>query len=208
MFAYPMVKKLFILIAWFPISILLLVVNLYVLNSYSVSQRFATPKNTIISPLADVTSYTIGAFSENTSKVLGASVIAADAREKLLADFLDRYNSPMLPYAHKIVAEADKNNIDFRLIVSIAMCESNLGKRIPKGSNNAWGIAVYTGQQNGAVFSDWNYAIEWVSKYIKERYINKGFDTLKEIGAVYAPPSVNTGNSWSNCVEEFQGSIF
>ena len=35
---------------------------------------------------------------------------------------------------------------DFRLLPAIAMCESNLGKRVPlKAGFNPFGIAVYTG---------------------------------------------------------------
>jgi hypothetical protein len=88
------------------------------------------------------------------------------------------------------------------------MCESNVGKRIPsRNSFNAWGISVYTGQNFGATFKDWPHAIDWVSKYIKEKYYDKGVTDLKEIGAIWAPPSVEKGYSWTRCVESFLESI-
>lgn len=203
-----MLRKLFLLIIWFPVSTLILVSNIKLVTSMQKQERLAMLNSYILSPLSDSGPYHLSS-SDNTSKVLGASVVAADARGKLLEEFLAKYQSPMKPYAYRIVEEADKNSIDFRLVVAIAMCESNLGKRIPSSdSYNAWGIAVYTGTNSGKVFNDWDHAISWVSKYLKERYIDKGHHTLREIGAIYAPPSVHTGHSWSNCVESFQESIF
>jgi hypothetical protein len=139
---------------------------------------------------------------------LGADIVSADARGLLLANFLNEHNSPMAPYADLIVAKADANNIDFRLIVSIAMCESNLGKRMPsRDSFNPFGIAVYTGQQNGKKFNDWEHAIGWISEYLRTRFYDRGISDLKEIGAIWAPPSVANGYSWTNCVGHFMNSI-
>ena len=201
-----MKRKLLIASLWFPFACGLLLVNLVLLNHLSVQSKLAANKTEILSPLGDIMGYNVAAA--NTSMVLGTEVIAGDARAKLLQQFLNQYDSPLAPYANLIVSEADKNNIDFRLIVAIAMCESNLGKHIPKDSFNAYGAGVYTGQQTGINFGNWEEGIVWMSKYMKERYADKGFRTLREIGAVYAPPSVMTGYSWSNCVETFQQSIF
>jgi hypothetical protein len=177
------------------------------MHDITVKTKLAEANTEILSPLGDLAGYHITA-SANTSMVLGSQVIAGDARGKLLSDFLIQHDSPLAPYANLIVDEADKNGIDFRLIVAIGMCESNLGKHIPKGSYNPFGAGVYTGQQTGINFDNWDKAIIWESRYIKERYADRGFRTLKEIGAVYAPPSVLTGYSWSTCVETFQKSIF
>lgn len=201
-----MLRKIFLSVVWFPAAIIILFINLSVLPTVSTKHAYSE-SNFIISPLGDITPYHIAA-SSNTSQVLGTRIITADARTALLQEFLTEHQSPFAEHASVLVEEADKNGIDFRLVVAIAMCESNLGKRIPKDSYNAWGIAVYTGQQSGAVFTDWPTAIRWVSKYMKERYIDRGHDTLREIGAIYAPPSVQTGHSWSRCVEEFQKGIF
>lgn len=198
--------KTLVALFWFPASLGIIIINIFLVSNISKMSKQQVAEEYILSPLADGGALSLS-VSEHTSQVLGASIVAADARGKLLYEFLNKYDSPMAPYAYRIVEESDKNSIDFRLVVSIAMCESNLGKRIPPNSFNAWGIAVYTGQQTGANFNDWDHAIVWVSKYIKERYIDRGFTTLREIGAIYAPPSVNTGHSWSKCVETFQDSI-
>jgi hypothetical protein len=202
-----MMRKLVLLFLWFPCSCGLLLLNIFLIRDIARQNVIAQIDTDIVSPLGNIASYQV-ASAANTSMVLGSRVVAADARGKLLSEFLTQYDSPLAQFSDLIVDEADKNGIDFRLIVAIAMCESNLGKRIPKNSFNPFGAGVYTGQQTGINFDNWDKAIIWESRYIKERYADRGFKTLKEIGAVYAPPSVLTGHSWSNCVETFQNSIF
>ncbi len=199
-----MKAKAIAVLLWFPFTLILLIVNLTLLQV--TVRKTHTPVTAMTSPLPD-SPFGITAAA-GTSQVLGAAVTAGDARGLLLKGFLRDYDSPMAPYANLIVQEADKNGIDFRLLVAIAMCESNLGKHMPSSdSYNAFGIAVYTGQQSGATFKNWPHAIEWVSQYIKESYYDKGVRDLKTIGSIWAPPSVNTGYSWTNCVSEFQKGI-
>ena len=200
-----MIRKLLLVGLWFPITIIFLGVNLTVL--------FASSRaNDDLPPLSVIPQYSDDfqiAGRTQTAQVLGATITAADARALLLESFLRQHDSPMTPYADQIVQKADLYKIDFRLVVAIAMCESNLGKRMPtRNSHNAWGISVYSGEQNGATFRDWPFAIDWVSKYIKEKYYDNGLVTLEDIGAVWAPPSIENGNSWMSCVESFQNSIF
>jgi hypothetical protein len=155
------------------------------------------------SVLADSTE---GRETHNTGKVIATTVSGADGRVLLLQKFMD--GSPMEPYADTIVSEADKNTIDYRIVPAIAMCESNLGKHIPSSDSfNAWGIAVFTGTNQGAKFSNWNEAIAWVTNYIHATYVAKNIIDIKDIGAIWAPPSVETGHSWANCVEGFMRSI-
>ena len=200
-----MVKKTLLFFLWFPLTTLFLMVNLSVLAA-STRTKHGTAVLSVIPDSPD--DFHIAA-SVGTPQVLGTTIVAADARSLLLESFLRQHGSPMTPYAETIVKKADENGIDFRLVVAIAMCESNLGKRMPsRDSFNAWGISVYTGEQSGATFRDWPHAIEWVSTYIKDKYYSRGLIDLRDIGAVWAPPSVEKGYSWTNCVESFQKSIF
>lgn len=149
-------------------------------------------------------------FYASLPQVLGSftTVIASqDARPEILRQFLDKNESPMEPYADLIVKVSDQNEIDFRLITTIGMCESNLGKKMPEGSRNAWGYAVYTGASSGAVFESWEHGIETMAKYLSTKFYSQGLTTPEEIGPIYAPPSVGTGNSWSNCVNTFMNEL-
>jgi hypothetical protein len=192
-----MLKRGLLVFWWFPLAAIILINNLVIL-SRSNSQ---TQSNNIIinSP---VTSQVQLLSDRGTGKILGASIEAGDGRLDLLNKFMQ--DSPMLPYAQLIITEADKYHMDYRIVPAIAMCESNLGKHIPSSdSYNAWGIAVYTGQQNGAKFANWEQAIIWVNKYLFNKFIGQKIVDVKDIGAIWAPPSVEKGHSWANCVESF-----
>lgn len=197
-----MFRKTLLLVSWFPLTALLLVLNLCLLSSFSQASKSMRLSAQAPDPTFQLTA------AGGTSRVLSATITAGDSRVLLIESFLRRNKSPMAPYADTIVSEADRNNIDFRLVPAIAMCESNAGKRMPKKDEfNAFGIAVYTGQNHGKAFDSWPHSISWVSQYIKEKYYDRGFTDLYNIGAIWAPPSVNTGYSWTNCVQSFQDAI-
>jgi hypothetical protein len=198
-----MLRKILLAFLWFPLTFVLLIVNLSMLAS---STNWSTPVYPLSNSAPNENSVTAAG---GTSEVLSANVIAGDARTLLLESFFRKNNSPMEPYANLIVTQADTYGFDFRLVPAIAMCESNLGKRVPlKAGFNPFGIAVYTGSQSGKNFDSWQNAIEWVSAYIHDRYYAQGITTLADIGAIWAPPSVSDGNSWADCVGFFENKIF
>lgn len=195
-------RKLFLVALWFPLTFALLAVNLTLLAATS---RWNSPALPLSAVSPGESSF---AAAGGTSQVLSATVIAGDARTLLLESFFRSHASPMTPYASLIVREADAHQFDFRLLPAIAMCESNLGKRVPlKSGFNPFGIAVYTGANNGKNFDSWEHAIEWVSTYLFDKYYSQGITDLSEIGQIWAPPSVANGDSWANCVQYFRDSI-
>lgn len=196
-----MIRKAAMAVLWFPLTLALLLTNLSLLHS--LNRKAHAPLTAVRVPVVQ-----ISAASTGTEQVLGASITAGDARGLLLSKFLKSHNSPLADYAEYILDRADYYNIDYRIVAAIAMCESNAGKRIPsRDSFNAWGISVETGEISGAKFTSWLGAIDWVSRYMKEKYYSKGITSLIDIGAIYAPPSVANGNSWATCVEQFMGEI-
>jgi len=196
-----MVKNLFVVCVWFPATIGLLFVNLMLLISLRTKTDMVQAKSLS-------SAVPVSASTYKTEQILGASIQAGDARSGLLSDFLYKHNSPMKDLADYIIDRADYYGIDFRMVPSIAMCESGVGKRIPSSdSYNAWGISVATGTTSGAKFPNWMYAIDWVSRYVKEKYYDRGITELVDIGAIWAPPSVEKGNSWANCVQYFMDDI-
>lgn len=185
---------------WFSLTVSLLTVNLVTLRS--LARKVNAQEQVHTSNLQIVAS------SFGTEQVLGASVVAGDARALLLSQFLNQHQSPLAEYSQYILDRAEHYGIDYRLVPAIAMCESNVGKRMPSSdSHNAWGISVETGETSGANFPNWLYAIDWVSRYLKEKYYARGITSLIDIGAIYAPPSVENGNSWANCVGHFMDQI-
>ena len=100
------------------------------------------------------------------------------------------------------VMDADAYDIDWRLVFSIAGVESGFGKRVPYNSYNAWGWGVFTGQKTGAGFTSWQHGIRIVTAGLRERYIDRGRQSLSDIGAIYA-----ADGNWSGKVQFFYNKI-
>jgi hypothetical protein len=152
-------------------------------------------------PLAQTKSKSSPHLYAALPQVLGTSdfeIQSNDARVIIIEKYLKKYNSPLIPYAQFIVETSDKYSLDWRLLVAIAQQESNLGKKIPPGTYNAWGWGIHSRGTLG--FSSWEEGIETVSKGLKEKYIDKGYITPEEIMSKYTPLS---NGSWAFGVNQF-----
>ena len=133
---------------------------------------------------------------------MGSSVDGVDARSEILRKYLRYYHSPLENYAEKLVAEADKKGLEYRLITAIAQQESNLCKLIPPGSHNCWGWGIHSKGSLG--FPSYDKAIETVSEGIKTNYVDKGFKSIEDIMSKYTPQS---NGSWAFGVSKFMFDI-
>lgn len=116
-----------------------------------------------------------------------------DNRAKILKKFLEKYSSPLALHSQTFINNADKYDLDWRLVASISGVESTFGKFIPYNSYNGWGWGIYG--ENTIYFSSWEDGIETVSKGLKENYINKwGAENVYEIGSIYAASPRWAGN--------------
>ena len=129
---------------------------------------------------------------------ISTEITAADARSAVLKQYLSIYNSPLIPYAEKIVESADRHGLDYKLITAIAQQESNLCKIIPYDSHNCWGWGI-TGSST-LYFDSYEQGIETVSKGLKANYIDKGYVTPDQIMTKYTPLS---NGSWARGVNTF-----
>ena len=128
-----------------------------------------------------------------------------DNRAEILESFLQSYGSPLAPYASDFVANADKYNLDWRLVASIAGLESTFGKHIPNCSYNAWGWGVYG--TNVIRFVSWSEGIETISKGLRENYLRDNPESNPFIiGPTYAasPTWAQRVTYFMNRIEEFQ----
>jgi hypothetical protein len=125
-----------------------------------------------------------------------------DNRTKRLETFLERYNSPVSGYAHVFIEEADKNNLDWKFVASIAGLESTFCQHIPSGSYNCWGWGIPTGAQSGIAFDTFAHGVATVSEGLRQNYLNKGLITVEQIGRVYA-----ASPTWANRVRFFMDQL-
>ncbi len=150
---------------------------------------FLSPKEYAASPSANLIS-----FADTDATV-------NDYRVRALRDYLNQYDSPLAPYAQKLVGEADANGIDWKLLAAISGVESTFAQAIPNNSYNAWGWGIYGDQTKR--FGSWDEAISTISKGLKENYINKlGTDDVYSIGRIYA-----ASPTWAQRVDRFMEKI-
>ena len=144
-----------------------------------------------------------------TDQAYGSSAVLASAiddrtndnRAQILEDFLNSYNSPLSAYSGDFVKSADKYNLDWRLVASIAGVESTFGKHIPYNSQNAWGWGIYG--DNVLRFNSWPEAIETISKGLREGYLKDNPESNPYvIGPTYA-----ASPTWAVRVDYFMQKI-
>lgn len=140
--------------------------------------------------------------SESEAGAFNQSISTGEARPLIIKQYLEKHNSPIVQYADTIFEISQKYDLDYRLMIAISQCESNLCKRIPEGSYNCWGF------ENGETkFSSWEQAFNQVAKTLKEGYYDKGLVTPDQIMPKYAPPALENGGSWAKCVNQFYDEL-
>lgn len=126
----------------------------------------------------------------NQSKEEEVKIKIQEAKANAVDLYFKERNMPLLGYGKKMIEEAEKNNIDWRLLPAISVIESTGGKnKCKKVKNNpfGWGSCKIG-------FDSMEEAIEIVSKNLggnnpntKHYYANKN---TEEILKAYNPPSV------------------
>jgi len=138
----------------------------------------------------------------SAENVLGDSIFPKDARIEIVRQFFAKYKSPLEPFASNVVEQADKYGLDFRLIPSIAMQESNLCQKIIADSHNCWGFGIYG--KKVTKFQSYPEAIETVTRTLAQNYVAGGLNTPETIMKKYTPSS---NGSWANSVNYFMGIL-
>lgn len=194
-------KNLLLVLIFFTITPVTLGVSLFSLFSLktNATAKEVLNSNFIVSPQSGVSVY---ASLPTKQPSIAGEVGVGDARTEIVKQYLEYYNSPLIPYANFIVKTADKYGIDFRLITAIAQQESNLCKIIPPGSYNCWGWGITGSSTLG--FDSFEDGIETVSKGLRENYLDMGYNTADKIMTKYTPSS---NGSWAHGVNEFMTAM-
>lgn len=138
-----------------------------------------------------------------TQSIIPQEIIHLDARVEIVRQFFAKYNSPLEPFAKQIVNAADAYGLDYRLVPSIAMQESNLCQKIPKDSYNCWGFGIY--DKKIKRFNNYPEAIDMVTKTLSSHYKDKlGLQTPSEIMTVYTP---SNNGAWAYAVSHFMDQL-
>lgn len=191
-------RKTVLVLSWFLIAPLTIIIAFFSLFYVRNPSFFILEGKTSIKKPLNTNSYEMFTALPQELGSLSQSIESDDARPLIIKNFLVQNQSPLAPFYSKIFEVSYQYGLDFRLLPAIAMQESNLGKKAPEGSYNAWGFA------NGETkFTSWEEAIEEVAQTLKAEYIDQGLETPEEIMPKYAPPSVEKGGPWAKGVRFF-----
>lgn len=130
---------------------------------------------------------------------------ASDGRAKIIENFFKGYKAPLSEHSQTFVVVADKYQLDYRLLPSIAMQESNGGKKVINDSYNPFGYGIYG--KLALKFNSWDEAIERVGKALRDDYLNQGLKNPTQIMAKYTPPSLEKGGAWAKGVSTFMEEL-
>jgi hypothetical protein len=188
-------KRIGFVLLWFSITTLTLFLSLSFYTNISNQPNVSFRPTIIENTTNTITSHAI------LPEVLGAftyKVKSNDAIPEIVKSYLEKYNSPLLPYSNYLVKTARDYGMDPRLLVAIAQQESNLCKKIPEGTHNCWGWGIHSRGTLG--FPSYKEAINAVTKGLSQNYLGKGLMTPIEIMAIYTPMS---DGSWARGVQQF-----
>jgi hypothetical protein len=121
-----------------------------------------------------------------------------DARPVIIKKYLEKYNSPLVPYSDLIFKVSQDYNFEYYWIVAIAQQESNLCKKAPEDSHNCWGYGIH--KRGTLKFDNYELAIKSYADYLKREYFDKGLNTPELIMQKYCPSS---NGSWARGVWQF-----
>lgn len=190
-------SKVFVLISFFsaaPILLIFSVLFFFFLAYQNANGYLFTSSNNY-----QTISYGAIPTAEN---IFDETVGQGDSRKDTISQFFARYNSPLEPFAPEIIQAADRYGIDYRLVPSIAMQESNLCLKIIADSYNCWGFGIYGSKVTR--FQNYPEAIDTVTKTLAKEYKNKGLTTPSEIMKKYTP---SNNGSWAFGVSHFMDQL-
>lgn len=156
--------------------------------------------------------FSVSTYAEEKAKSVSASLslsssasaeayLSDDNRAEVLKKFLQQYDADLASSAQTFVEEADKNNIDWKLLPAISGVESTFGQAVPYQCNNAWGYNIYG--DHVRCFASYDAAVTVISYDIRHLYMDQWHATdIYSIGHRYA-----ASPTWAQRVAMFSDQI-
>lgn len=168
-------------------------IELFALSKISENRVLGLSTNNLVRVL-------IGQAKENgeNEMTISSEITHDDARPIIIKNYLEKYNSPLVPYSNLIFEISEDYGFEYYWIVAIAQQESNLCKKIPEGSHNCWGYGIH--KRGSLGFESYELALKSYSEYLKREYFDKGLNTPELIMKKYTPSS---DGSWARGVWQF-----
>lgn len=197
-----MIKKgLLLLVIFLGLAEIVFNINSSSINSSTDSNLFLSTDKTIegSSLFTTFDDPVVFAALPSFDQEIKTSIKTADARSEIIRQYLNKYGSPLEPYADLIVQLSDQYNFDYRWLVAIAQQESNLCDHIPANSYNCWGWGIYGDKVTR--FDSYEDALRRIAPQFTTIFL-KGSHSKDpaEVMKTYTPPS---SGSWANGISTF-----
>lgn len=205
-------RKLLIIPIWLLATCATLIISLFLQKYRTNFLTFQKTKEAlaIIQDSQKNASYQLYASMPN--KVLGTntyadfSVKSKNPIPTIVKNYLKRYNSPMVNHTDELITAAERYNLDPLLLVAIAQCESNLGRKMPTDDcYNPFGWGIHS--RGTLCFNSWAEGFEKVAKGLAEKYFAKGYQSPEEIMKKYTPLALEKNGSWAKCINQFLNEL-
>lgn len=181
--------------AWFGTCLISLIFSITFLIFISKPQ-LRQPSNTV---------YRLYSALPQNKTQIEQEIKTKDGRSLIVENFFNNHHSPLTDHSNLFITIADFYHLDFRLLPSIAMQESNGGKKVPNNSFNPFGYGIYGSKK--VHFENWEDAIQTVGKSLREDYLDIGLRTPEQIMTKYTPPSLSKGGTWAKGVNHFMEEL-
>ena len=127
----------------------------------------------------------------------GAGAGVCQSVEMKPEDLAEHLEGVLKGHEQAYIAAAAKHGMDPMLLVAISILETGHGSsRAVRSYNNVGGMMDEhsRGMRGFLKFGSIDEGIEVMAKNLKEKYFDEGLDTIKKIGAKYAPVGGNVTN--------------
>jgi len=189
---FKKIKKVFILSSWLVLGVFVGFGELFYLNELGVKKVLGVKSDNSINLMIKS-----GLVEEQNINIV-ENISSDDARPLIIKKYLEKYNSPLVPYSDLIYKLSNDYGFEYYWIVAIAQQESNLCKKIPEGSHNCWGYGIH--KRGTLVFENYELSLKSYAEYLQREYFDKGLNTPELIMSKYCPSS---NGSWAKGVWQF-----
>ncbi|MFZ5437704.1 MAG: hypothetical protein ACOZAK_01465 [Patescibacteria group bacterium] len=196
-------KTLFVAYAWLLATTGAILLSIASFHFYSLLQK---EQSAVVAQAKNDLQPSLSSAGNPAVKGVETVIETDDSRAAIIANFLERHKSPMVPYDYygqKLVEIADRYNLDFRLLPAISMQESNLCRNThSEAPHNCLGFGIH--ERGTLDFESYEAGFERAGRELRAYYVDQGRITPEQIMKKYTPSS---DGSWANSVNQWMAEM-
>jgi hypothetical protein len=125
--------------------------------------------------------------AERTESLVYVAADGTEVTPERIHAFLDGRGAPLAEQAELFVEAGLRHDVDPRVVVAIAIAESNGGEMHPQGSHNVWGWSGSGGPRGLRGWDSWEASIDEYTERLGSLYDTDDVDW--DFASTYCPPN-------------------